>query len=164
MKTVDLNYYVVFGSGDGTEWMPWDVELTDEEEKIYDHAIANKLPLNEIPELQDARSRAYDEIEEQEIQNAIDWGDDDVLEWQGMYRMDCDELNELVEDRDPYTLEFFGLQDATEEELDAWDAEELDDDAIPYIKDFDKDFEPESPFDIGWSLSVLFVDPNDLDD
>ena len=63
-------------------------------------------------------------------------------------------------DRDPYTLAFFALRDADDEELEAWDAYDLDDDEVPTIAQFRKDFEPCSPFDAGWILTVEFVDPN----
>lgn len=161
MKTVELNYWVTFGKCDSTDRIPWEVELTDEEEKIYDNAIANKLSLNEIPELQGALDRAYSEIEEESIEIGLDDGDEFVMECQGVAPMDCDELNELVAKRDPHALEFFGLQDATDEELEEWDAYDLDDDDIPLIKDFQEDFEPESPYAVGWDLNVEFVDPND---
>ena len=36
MKTVELNYYVDFGTGDGSDWLDWEVDLNDEEEKDYD--------------------------------------------------------------------------------------------------------------------------------
>ena len=36
MKTVELNYYVDFGTGDGSDWLDWEVDLTDDEEKAYD--------------------------------------------------------------------------------------------------------------------------------
>ena len=43
MKYVALRYGVTFGKGDSSDWIDWDLQLTDEEEKIYDNAIANKL-------------------------------------------------------------------------------------------------------------------------
>lgn len=73
--------------------------------------------------------------------------------------MGPDEINDLIEDRDPHTLEFFDLIDADEDELDKWDANDLDE--LPLIKDFVEGFEPYSPYDEGWDLHVEFVDPND---
>ena len=46
-----------------------------------------------------------------------------------------------------------------EDELDEWDANDLED--LPLIKNFVEDFEPCSPYDSGWSLNVEFVDPNE---
>ena len=81
------------------------------------------------------------------------------MECQGETEVDPDEINDLVANRDPYTLEFFGLTDATDDELDEWDANDLDE--LPLIKEFEENFEPSSPFDCGWSLHVEFVDPNE---
>ena len=160
MKTVEVQYGVVFGKCDASDWCEFEVELTDEEEAIYDHAVENEIPLEDVPELQDALRRAYDEIEEMEIQNGLDMEDEYVMECQGTLPMDLDELNQLVADRDPHALAFFGLEEAAEEELEEWDAYDLDEEDIPTIADFQEDFEPESPYDCGWILNVQFVDPN----
>ena len=156
MKTVEIRYGVSFGKGDSSDWIDWEVELTDEEAAIYDNAIANKILLDNVAELQDALHRAYKEIEEMEISNMS--CEEYVMECQGEAEMDTLELNELVKNRDPYALEFFGLLDADDEELEDWDADFLDE--IPTIAEFVEDFEPYSPFDEGWSLYVEFVDPN----
>ena len=114
MKEVNLLYYVNFGEGDSSDWMPHSIKLTDDEFAIYENAVNNKLKLNTIPELENALERAYREIEEMEIQNGIDNEDEFVLECQG-----------LLED-----------------------------------EEYDEDFEPSSPFDWGWTLTVKFDDPN----
>lgn len=158
MKTVELRYGVTFGKCDSSDWIDWEIDLTDEEAAIYYKAISTKTPLNEIPELQEALRRAYEDIECEEISMGIDNGDEYVLECQGEVEMDPDELNDLIDDRDPHALAFFGLTDADEDELDEWDANDLDE--IPLIKDFVEGFEPYSPYDEGWSLYVEFVDPN----
>ncbi len=159
MKTVEIHYGVVFGKGDSSDWIDWELELTDEEAAIYDEAIRNETLLNDIPELQEALQRAYEEIEEEEIQNGIDMEDEYVLECQGLAEMDTDELTELVRNRDPHALEFFGLTDASDDEINDWDAEDLDE--IPTIAEFNPDFEPYSPYDEGWRLVVEYVDPNE---
>ena len=69
MKTVEIHYGVVFGKGDSSDWIDWELELTDEEAAIYDEAIRNETLLNDIPELQEALQRAYEEIEEEENDN-----------------------------------------------------------------------------------------------
>jgi hypothetical protein len=155
---VEIRYGVTFGKGDSSDWIDWEIELTDEEAAIYQNAINNELPLNEIPELQDALQRAYEEIEDEEISMGIDNGDEYTMECQGEAEVDADEINELVANRDPHALEFFGLTEADDDELDEWDAYDLDE--LPLIKDFVEDFEPYSPYDAGWTLHVEFVDPN----
>ena len=158
MKTVDLRYGVTFGKCDSSDWIDWTVDLTDEEAEIYDSAIAKKEPLNDIPELQDALQRAYEEIEDEEISMGIDNEDEYVMECQGLAEVDPDEINDLIADRDPHALAFFGLEDADDDELDEWDANDLDE--LPLIKDFVEGFDPYSPYDEGWDLHVEFVDPN----
>lgn len=155
----ELRYGVVFGKGDSSDWIDWEEELTEEEEIAYNNAIANEVPLNTVKELRDVLDRAYDDIEDEEICNGLDMGDEYVMECQGVAEMDPDELNDLVSDRDPHALAFFGLTDADDEEIEAWDANELDE--LPLIKDFVEGFVPYSPYSEGWSLIVEFVDPNE---
>ena len=45
MKTVELQYYVIFGKGDSSDCIPWEVDLTDEEEEIYDRAVEEGEPV-----------------------------------------------------------------------------------------------------------------------
>lgn len=158
MRTVAGSYYVSFGKGDSSDAIDRDIELTDEEARIYDAAVADEKDPNEIPELQAALERAYTEIAEEEIDNALEMDDEYVAECQGENEMDASELNSLVADRDPHALAFFGLENASEEELAQWDAYDLAE--LPMVKDFDEDFEPISPYDDGWSLYVSFCDPN----
>ena len=157
--SVEIRSYVSFGKGDSSEWIDWEIDLTDEEEAAYNNAIENKIPLNDVPELQEALQRAYDDIEYEEISMGIENGDEYVMECQGEAEMDPYELNDLIADRDTHALEFFGLTDADEDELDDWDANNLDE--LPLIKDFVEGFEPYSPFEEGWSLNIEFVDPNE---
>ncbi len=59
------------------------MDLTDEEELAYDNAVENEIPLSEVPELEAALARAYEDIEEMEIQNGIDLDDEYEMECQG---------------------------------------------------------------------------------
>ena len=158
-NVVPIRYGVTFGKGDSSDWIDYEVELTDEEITAYCAALMKKIPLDSVVELEDALQRAYVEIEEMEIQNGIDMEDEYVLECQGLAPMDENELNELVADRDPHALAFFGLEDADDENLDEWDAYDLEE--VPTIAEFQEDFEPYSPYDAGWTLHVEFVDPNE---
>ena len=102
---------------------------------------------------------SYEEIEDEEISMGIDNGDEYTMECQGVAEVDPDEINDLIADRAPHALAFFGLEDADDNELDEWDANDLDE--FPLIKDFVEGFEPYSPYDEGWILNVEFVDPNE---
>ena len=58
MNEVTLKYSVSEMKPAVHHWMRWVVELSDEEMGIYQNAIANKIPLNEVEELQSALYRA----------------------------------------------------------------------------------------------------------
>ena len=156
MKYATIQYSSTFGKCDSSDWIDYKIALTDVETVAYDQAIAEGRSLNDVPELQDVLQRAYDEINEMEIEIGIDTEVEYVMECQGLAPMDEDELNELVATHDSHALAFFGLTEATDEVLEEWDAYDLD--KIPCIKDFKEDFEPYSPYDEGWSLNIQFVD------
>lgn len=163
----EIHYGVIFGKCDASDWIDYYASFTPEEQKIYDRCVLLRYDPNDNPELQDALSRAEDDIREIEESNCLEYGDEYAIECMGYNDMDTDTLTELVHDRDEHALEFFGLKDATDEEIDAWDAEDLPVSKIPTVRDFDPDFEPESPFDGGWILNVEYINPaeeEDLDD
>ena len=160
--TADIKYEVSFGDGDGSEWLDADVELTEEESKIYDHALKFVIPFEEVSGLEDALDRARQLIEAQEIENALDMEYEYAIECTGRTPMDTFELNELVHERNSHALEFFGLDNLSDDEIEAWDADDLDD--IPDVCDFVENFEVKNPFDSGWSLTVEFYDPTENSD
>ncbi len=152
----EVRYGVIFGNGDGTEWFDAEVELTPEEESIYNYARKFAIPFDEVKGLEAALQRAYKEIESQEIDNALDMEDEYAMECTGRCPVDADELTELVHNRDAHTLAFLELEGLDDEELDGWDALDLDE--LPEVCDFVERFEPTSPFDSGWTLEVKFYD------
>ena len=162
MKTVELQYGVIFGKGDGSDWFPWEITLDGAEEAAYLRAKKLWLDPNECEELQGVLADAYEEIKEQETKAMIDCGDEYAMECTGRMEMDPDELNDLVADRDPHALEFFGLSEADEEEPEEWDAHDLDE--LPLRCDFEEGFEPYSPFDEGWILNVQFPVPGESEE
>ena len=153
---VDVRYFADFGTCDASDWLDWIIVLEGEAEKAYLEAMKLRLPFDDYPILREALEEAYSEIEEEETDNHISLGDEFALECTGQNRVDPDEINELVAERDPYTLEFFDLEDMTDEELDAWDANNLDD--LPEVCEFKEDFVPSSPFDNGWDLCVEYAE------
>ena len=165
MATVaDLQYAAIFGSGDASDWIDWEVTLSEEAEEAYLEATTLRLPFENYPVLDDVLSAAYAEIEESEIENFVDCDDEYVLECTGRYEVDPDEINDLVAERDEHTLEFFGITEMSDEELDEWDAYDVD---LPFVCDFVEGFEAESPFDAGWTLRVNFSnhpEEEDLDE
>ena len=162
MTIVELQYGVIFGKGDASDWITWNAELDDEEEKAYLRAKKLRKSLNECDDLQSVLDRAYEDIEQEEIQNMLDYDDEYVQECVGMIEVDPDEINDLVASRDPHTMEFFELTDLTDEELEEWDAYDLD--SLPMVCDFEEDYEPGSPFESGWRLNVEFAETPDEED
>ena len=151
---VTLNYYTIFGDGDCGDTLEWEVEIDGAAEKAYLQAKEEDRPFTDFPELMEVLSEARKEIEEDELANFAD--DEYAMECLGLDPVDPDDINIKVKARDEYTLDLLGLQSLSEEELDNWDANNLDENRLPRICDFDKDFEPMSPFDLGWSLVVEF--------
>ncbi len=150
--TLTLYYYVSFGKGDSSESMDWKVDLNDEQAAAYKRAVMTGTEIEEVEELSGVLDEVYEELKEQEEENALHAEDEYAMECLGEKEMDADELNDLVHDGDEHAIKFFGLENLSEDELQEWDANELDE--LPKMKDFDEDFEPCSPFDQGWSLVV----------
>ena len=160
--TASVRYYVEYGPGEGSEWYDAEVELTEEEEELYNEAMENGTPLDDVSGLDDVLSRAWDEIAEQEIENALDMDDSYAAECTGREPMDTAELNDLVHARDPHALAFFGLNNLSDDEIEDWDADDLDD--IPDICDFVEGFKAINPFHEGWTLTVEFADSDEYDE
>lgn len=157
-----FSYYVTFGEGDGTGDMNWEINLDGEKEERYLRAKMLRLPLDGNPDLEDILDYAYGIIEEYEVQENLSWGDEYTLECEGRVPVDPEDINERVAERDQHTLEFFNLTNLSDEELNNWDANNLE--TLPNICDFEEDFEPETPYDEGWSLSVEFAERPDEED
>ena len=102
MKEVAVEYYINFGRLSPSEWIDWHIELTDEEEKIYDNAIVNGIPLKQVVELEVALERAYRKIKKMEIQYHLEGADVDayIKECEGEVEVDLDAVNELIAERD----------------------------------------------------------------
>ena len=62
-RTIGVKYGVSFGAADSSEWIDWKVDLTEEEAIVYKNAVEKGILLNDIPELENALTRAYKEIE-----------------------------------------------------------------------------------------------------
>lgn len=158
----DFRYGVDFGAGDASDWIDYSEALDDDAAEAYLKAKKLRLPYESFPVLRRALDSVYESIKEEEESNMLSMDDEYTMECLGKCPVDPDDINDLVADRDPYTLEYFELTDLSEEELDEWDANYLDE--LPDVCDFEKDFEPSSPFNGGWSLNVEFADHPEEDD
>lgn len=156
-----MEYYVWFGRGDCSDTIEYTAILNEEQQAAYDRAVMLRLPFDAFPALEDFLQNEVANLEREETENLIDNGDSYAIEGMGREELDPEEINDLVAERDPHTLEFFGLTEMSDEELDEWDANDLDE--FPLVCDFVEDFEPESPFDKGYSLELRFSnDPEEM--
>ena len=154
-RCIEGKYDVVVRKGDGTDHFSYEFELDDETEAVYDKAIELEEPFENFPELASALQDAYDEIEEMESGNIAEIMDDEYRDLSDV-EMDTEELNDLVHERNPHALKFFHLENATDEEIEEWDAYDLDN--LPTHLEFDEDYKPLNPFDNGISLTVYFAE------
>ena len=76
----------------------------------------------------------------------------------GAAEISPENVNAWVAARDPYVLSYFGLEQLSDAELDAWDAFELE--SLPKIKSFIPGFEPYEATSKAWSLNLEHIDPN----
>lgn len=160
--TVELCYAVVFGKGDASESTPYEIELKGDDEKAYLSAKKLRLPFEDVPELEAVLERSYKNAENMAIDSLLEFDDEYVKKCLGKNPVNPKTINDLVSNRDPHTLAFFELTDLSDEELEKWDASDLD--ILPNVCDFDEGFEPRSPFDGGYRISVGFAEnPEDED-
>ena len=156
MFTVNLKWCVEFGKCDFTDEFDWEYDLNDEQKTAYLEAIEREVPFSDYPILNAVLDEARSEIEEEQLKVLIETGDEYALECQGLAHVNPDDINDLVAERDEHALDFFGLIGCEEEEIDAWDANNLSENELPLIKDFVEGFQPYSPYDEGWIMHVRF--------
>ena len=162
---VSLTYSVVFGKGDGSDVMEYEYSVSGELEKKYLRAKMLRLDPNEVESLEDILSEAYDDIEDEVISDLSDADDPVILEAKGECPMEYSDMVELLDNRDPKALEYFLIDDASEEELQEMENnnwENLDLDDLPYVCDFYEDFEPDLD-SIPYNIYVEFEDLTELD-
>lgn len=152
---VELRYAVCFGRGDSSDRVDWTVSISGREKEAYLKAKLMHLPFADFPELWDVLESARGDIAAEELANAVDMDDDFVMECLGRRPVDEEEINALVKARDRHALEFFGLNDCSDEELEDWDAW-LED--MPDACDFYEHFEETDPFEEGWELIIEFAE------
>ena len=164
-----IRYGVRFGYGDSSDMYEWDCVGLDGEqweaarEAYEDGMDLSDLSKGDIEELDPLFQEAYEAIRaEQEIELS---DDDFAQECLHGSRYTAEDVNERVRNRDARTLAYFHLENATEAELESWDAHALDPDGLPREEDLDPDFVSQSPFDCGWDLIVTgYIDESEFED
>lgn len=160
---VKLQYGITFGKLDSSDWIDYWINLTGEAEKDYLEAMKAEDPdernFSGSSALVLALEDAADDIKDEAFDNLRDAGDEYALSFHNGYdKVDQDELDELVLKRDPHALEFFGLTDADEEELESWTAWDLDWDNLPEYEVFYPGYASGNPLNEGYLLSVHYAD------
>lgn len=84
------------------------------------------------------------------VKHALMFGDEYVLECYGLVPVDASKMNELIAQRDKHTITFFGLENASDDELKNWDANNLE--KLPLVKDFEESFNPTMPIYDRWNV------------
>lgn len=156
---IDLSITVDYHNGEPVESFKCKKVIPYELGKIYSNAIKNKIPLNSVKELSDILTTFRNEIETRLIEDYITAGNKYVCRCEGIEPLGPEELNSMIADHDKGALKFFGLENATEEELKNWDASKLD--VFPLVKEFYNGHGTRSPFHGKWELIVTFAEPDE---
>lgn len=79
MAEINVQYYVVFGSGDASDDVDYTTELSDEEMVAWEEASKEGIPFDKYPPLEGAVARIYEEVCEQAQSDFEDsyYGDDE---------------------------------------------------------------------------------------
>lgn len=162
---VTLEYAVSFGKGDGSDWIEYEITLTGEAEAAYLEEMKKEDEddrcFSDHPALVAALAEAYDDIKFIAKNDLCEAGDEYA---EGFHNPDdtmyASDIEDLVYDRDPQVMAYFGLTEMSEEELDDWIAElyEKDEEELPTYGEVYPDMVESSPFDEGYSLYVHYYD------
>lgn len=164
-----IMYNVTFGKGDGSEDIDYDEIIVPEDQiddVMYTLLTEGEDGLEKFSFIDEQCHEAYLDIEQNCIDDLVYSDDPYAVKCCGTEEKDIDELNDLVHSRNKHALAYFGLADASDDEIDKWDAKDLAE--LPTVADFDEDFEYKSPFDGGYDLSVfcggVSIDDDDVKD
>lgn len=157
---IDLSVTIDYNDGEPAECFNFKRIVPFEISKIYNNAVRNGTPLNSVEELSDTLAELREEIETKIIDDLITAGNEYVCKCEGIVPVDPAEINKLVTDRDKGAHKFLGLENATEDELENWDASTLE--TLPLVRDFYGGFGTHSPFDDKWTLTVGFADSKEI--
>ena len=68
-----------------------------------------------------------------------------------------EEIIDAVANRDYFALVYYGLENATNEEIESWDGASQP--SFPRLRDIYESYSDKSPFNEGWKLTVKYYDP-----
>jgi len=158
MPNPKLLISIDYGDGTPKEWKTISTTLPKELQLIHDTAISRKLALNSIPALRDYLIHNQVLIEDDIIKDYIRNGNEYVIDLCGGRTATIDEVNDAIESRDEAALYYFGLDKATEDEIEKFDVSTLQ--SMPPLRYISEYYASKNPFDEGWEYTAEFYDPN----
>ncbi len=164
---VKLEYGVIFGKGDSSDWIGYEITLTGEAEAAYLEEMAKpeeERCFSKHPELVAALEDAVADVRDTAQADLCEAGDEYAESFHDPGdRMEAFEIEDLVDEGDADVIAFFGLAGLDEDALDAWKEKlsDMDSGELPFWGDVYPDMEDSSPFDEGYDLSVRYADDPD---
>lgn len=66
-----IRYAYEFGKCDVSDWMPYELQMTEEESAAYQSAVSRGEDLHHVPELEEVLLRARDELGEEDLEDGV---------------------------------------------------------------------------------------------
>lgn len=146
-----------YGDDNPMEWRVMEISLPSELEEVYNYAVKYKYAPSSSQALKDYLPILRCKIEEKLIEEMINEGDNYVINLCGGRIATTEEILNAVADRDYFALGYYGLENATDEEIESWD--EASQSPFPRLRDIYESYSDKSPFNNGWELTVKYYDP-----
>ena len=148
---------VDYNDGNSKGWRIMTVRLPDELQEIYNYGVNHEYSPKTSKKLQDYLPVVRKEIEEQLIDEMIKGKDRYVIDLCGGRLATPEEIIDAVTDRDICALSYYGLENATDEEIENWNNYPAF--PTPQLRDIYESYGDKSPFNDGWELYVEYYDP-----
>ncbi|MBQ3524430.1 MAG: hypothetical protein IJA43_08275 [Clostridia bacterium] len=139
------------------DWKVMETSLPSELEEIYNYAVKHKYAPSSSKALKDYLPTLRCKIEEKLIEEMINEGDSYVIDLCGGRTATTEEIIDAVANRDYFALVYYGLENATNEEIESWDGASQP--SFPRLRDIYESYSDKSPFNEGWKLTVKYYDP-----
>ncbi len=149
---VKMRFRLVFGDIGPEPWIYKTVVFYGDAEKAYILANRFHLPYEVFPVLVERLNNSSNDITEEEISEEVYR----IVHYIGNKNIEPVELNQLVGSRDEYALIYLNLENLTEEELDKWDANNLD--HLPKYCEVVENFEYKCIVNVAWTMDLEFVE------
>lgn len=146
-----------YGDDNPKDWRIMEVCLPAELQEVYNYAINHEYSPKASKKLQDYLPVVRKEIEEQLIETLFKENDNYVIDLCGGRLATPEEILSAVADRDYFALDYYGLENATDEEIENWNSYSAF--PTPQLRDIYESYSDKSPFNEGWELYVEYYDP-----